>query len=71
MAHAISYTDTYPKAPLLTRIADGLGAWVNSLAESNPRMRGVRALQAMSDAELARRGIRRDEIVAHVFRNTF
>jgi uncharacterized protein YjiS (DUF1127 family) len=71
MAHAISYTDTYPKAPLLTRIAEGLGLWINTYAENHPRLRAVRALQAMSDAQLAARGIKRENIVHHVFRDTY
>ncbi len=71
MAHAISYTDTYPKAPLLTRIAEGFASWMDSYAENHPRMRGIRALEAMSDAQLAKRGIKREDIVYHVFRDTF
>ncbi|WP_146586869.1 DUF1127 domain-containing protein [Puniceibacterium confluentis] len=71
MAHAITFTDTYPKAPLLTRIADGLANWIDSVAENHPRMRAVRALRAMSDTQLAARGITRDEIVHHVFKDTY
>ncbi|MGY9045646.1 hypothetical protein P775_21525 [Puniceibacterium antarcticum] len=71
MAHAISYTDTYPKAPLFTRIAHGLATWIDSYAENQPRMRGVRALQAMSDAQLAERGLKREDIVRHVFRGIY
>ncbi|ETX30538.1 hypothetical protein [Roseivivax isoporae] len=37
------------------------------LAESNSRLRRMQALNAMSDAELARRGIRREDIARHVF----
>lgn len=71
MAHALSYTDAYPKTPLLTRIAEGFAGWIDRYAENHPQMRGVRALQAMSDEQLAARGLTRDEIVTHVFRNTF
>lgn len=35
------------------------------------RVNTVRALQAKSDAELARMGISRDEIVHHVFRDIY
>lgn len=37
--------------------------------ESNPRLRRVQALQALSDDELAARGLKRDDIVRHVFRD--
>lgn len=39
------------------------------VTESNHRMRKIEELSAMSDDELARRGLRRDEIVRHVFRD--
>ena len=41
------------------------------IAESNGRLRHVRALEAMSDAELAARGLKREDIVRHVFSDTF
>lgn len=40
-------------------------------AELNPRLHEIRKLQAMSDAELAQRGLTRDGIVQHVFRDRF
>lgn len=40
------------------------------IAESNHHMRRIEYLNAMSDAELAQRGIRREEIVRHVFRDS-
>ncbi|MCA8880300.1 MAG: DUF1127 domain-containing protein [Rhodobacteraceae bacterium] len=41
------------------------------LAEASPRMRAIQKYQAMSDAELAARGLTRDEIVHHVFGDKF
>ena len=38
-------------------------------AESNSRLKQVEQLQSLSDEELTAKGIRRDDIVRHVFRN--
>ncbi|EPX75672.1 hypothetical protein [Salipiger mucosus] len=62
--HSVPHHDTDDRG-ILTRIFDGL----ISLAEKNQRLRQADKLSAMSDAELARRGLRRDEIVHHVFRD--
>jgi len=40
-------------------------------AESQTRMQKIERLQALSDAELAERGLTRDAIVQHVFRDIF
>lgn len=41
------------------------------LAERNPRVQQVEKLQAMSDDELAQRGLKRDDIARHVYRDLF
>jgi uncharacterized protein YjiS (DUF1127 family) len=53
-----------------------LGRFMRSIAESsgrvaalNNRVRQAEALMAMSDEQLAQRGLRREEIVRHVFSN--
>ena len=38
-----------------------------AVGEANGRVHRVEALQRLSDAELARRGIKREDIVRHVF----
>ena len=60
----------------LHRIFDGLksvfsaiGHGMMSVANANRRMLMVEKLQAKSDAELAKMGIRREDIVRHVFRD--
>ncbi|NNE87885.1 MAG: hypothetical protein HKN27_07390 [Silicimonas sp.] len=40
-------------------------------AELDSRLRQMRKLEAMSDAELAKRGIARDRIAHHVFRDIY
>jgi len=49
----------------------GLGAGFITYHEGNRRIAQVRRLQAMSDTELAERGIARDCIVHFVFRDMF
>lgn len=56
----------YPRA-FLSAIWRGLIA----MGENSSRYRKLRALSAMSDAELARRGIRRETIVHHVFPDVY
>ncbi|SFE85058.1 DUF1127 domain-containing protein [Roseivivax sediminis] len=46
-----------------TRFFDGL----IGIAEANHRVKRVQHLNALSDAELAKRGIRREDIARHVF----
>lgn len=46
-----------------------LGRWFVRAIERQARTDEIRRLEAMSDRELAARGIRRDRIVHHVFRD--
>ncbi|SMY07080.1 DUF1127 domain-containing protein [Flavimaricola marinus] len=71
MAHAIPNNDFYPKVDVLSRIGNWFSATIVSIAENNPRMRRVHTLQAMSDAQLAALGIKRDDIVHLVFRDVY
>lgn len=48
-----------------------IGQGFNAYLERRSRLDRVRALSAKSDAELAKLGIKRDEIVSHVFRDLF
>lgn len=71
MAHiAFSDTDARPWSALLS-FAAGIGrafALTGSLSE---RMQRIEALQRLSDAELAARGITRDRIPHHVFADLY
>lgn len=46
-----------------------IGHGLIEMAEANPRMKKVQALQSMTDAELAERGIKREDIVRVVFQD--
>lgn len=47
------------------------GQGMNAYLESRARGAQIEALEAKSDDELARMGLTRDRIVAHVFRDTY
>ncbi len=64
--HSTSNTHT---AEAHTGIFDRIINFLVSIAESNGRMRAVERLNAMSDQELAARGLKREDIVRHVFRD--
>lgn len=42
-----------------------------ALAEANPRYRRLEALSKLTDAELAAKGLKREDIVRHVFPEQF
>ncbi|MDD9976244.1 MAG: DUF1127 domain-containing protein [Boseongicola sp.] len=46
-----------------------IGSALNSLTDSMSRANQLRTLSAMSDAQLAARGLKRHQIVDHVFRD--
>ncbi|MEM1360347.1 MAG: DUF1127 domain-containing protein [Pseudomonadota bacterium] len=57
-----------PFAPI-ARMLSGIAQGFLNIAESNARVREVEHLNRLSDTELARRGLRREDIVRHVFRD--
>ncbi len=74
MAH-VTHSETRPFLDgIAARIAGGfasLGRALVATAETHSRIEQVKRLDAMSDAELKARGIRRDQIVHHVFRDIY
>ena len=65
---------THEAAPRGNFIADMFNGFIEGLAriaESNHRLKEIERLSAMSDADLARRGLKREEIARHVFRDVF
>ncbi|WP_121630220.1 DUF1127 domain-containing protein [Tropicibacter alexandrii] len=65
MAHI--QTAAAPHGNFFANLYDGFIRAMVNIAESNSRVKRVEALQALSDAELAARGLKRDDIVKHVF----
>ncbi|WP_126975966.1 DUF1127 domain-containing protein [Frigidibacter oleivorans] len=55
----------------LSALGAAIGAGFVRYAEYRSRSAEIRALEALSDEELAARGLTRDRIVHHVFRDAF
>lgn len=66
MAHTDNMTRT---SGFFTSIAQGIGRGFVNLAETNARSRQVERLNALSDEALKKRGLRREDIARHVFRD--
>lgn len=55
----------------LSRVFRGIGDALITLTEANSRVRQAQALQALSDEELANRGLKRQDIARYVFSDMF
>lgn len=71
MATLTAAHGAHAPAPFLTRMLSGIGHALVAMGEANPRLKRIDALQRMSDEQLAERGIRREDIVRHVFHDVF
>lgn len=60
-----------PQRGLMSRLQAGLWRMIEAHGERHSRRAQVLALEALSDEDLAVRGLRRDEIAYHVFRDKF
>ena len=56
---------------LLARIFRAIGHMIVAAAESQSRRQMVLHFEAMSDGVLGARGIKRDDIIRHVYRDGF
>lgn len=54
---------------IFARMGNAVTSWFVAVMESSSRFDQIERLQRKSDAELAQLGLRRDEIVRHVFRD--
>jgi uncharacterized protein YjiS (DUF1127 family) len=72
MAHSSTHHDaSLSLSGAFHRFSSALGNIFLAWAESDSRLRQMEALNALSDAELAERGLRRDEIARFVFKDVF
>ncbi len=55
----------------ISRFFSSANAWMMENSSGNARLKIVQRLQAKSDEELAAMNLRREDIVAHVFRDLF
>lgn len=67
----LTATARHESAPFFTRLLSGIGNAIVAVGEANPRLRRVEALQRMSDEQLSARGIKREDIVRHVFHDVY
>jgi len=71
----MAYTSTIPAGisirSLLALPFVTIGKALVAIGEANDRSRKVQTLMALSDAELAERGLTRDNIVRHVFADAY
>ncbi|MBS0126336.1 DUF1127 domain-containing protein [Thetidibacter halocola] len=65
--HAPSTTPLNP----LRAFGEAILKFLSNIAESNHRIREVERLNALSDAQLKSLGLRRQDIVRHVFRDVY
>lgn len=69
---SITYSDDRAKNRRPLRdLGARFSGWLEAFMEAHARTNEINALQDMSDAELARRGIQRDQIIRHVYRDRF
>lgn len=71
MAYTATNTDFAAAHPVYARVLGALKNFGAAYVESRSRQGEIAALEALSDAELAARGIEREDIVRHVFSDTY
>ncbi|MGR3364784.1 MAG: hypothetical protein ACU0CY_11450 [Maritimibacter harenae] len=71
MAYTATNSDFAASHPIFARIADRLKAFGKAYVEARSRQAEIAALEAMTDDQLAERGLTRDGIVRHVFADTY
>lgn len=64
-------TYTAARRSPLSGFLHAIGDFFTLITESNWRVREAERLQAMTDVQLAARGLRREDIARHVFRDMF
>ncbi len=67
---SIDYAHSTRSVSLLSRIGSSLKSAMTAYVEARSRSDQISRLNAKTDAELARMGLKRDDIVRYVFRDT-
>ena len=71
MANITTNTHSAPWGISLRGVFRAMGEALVTLTEANTRVRRAEALQALSDDELAAKGLKREDIPRHVFGDLF
>lgn len=67
----VSFGQSANPLSFLARIGRGILDAVEAMQRNNARLRELERLNAMTDEQLAARGLRREDIVRHVFRDVY
>lgn len=67
----ISFGQPSAQSGFLSRLGHKILAFIEAVQTSNSRARELERLNAMSDEQLAAQGLRREDIVRHVFRDVY
>lgn len=68
MAHVQTAIEAQSFSDKILAPVRAFGAFMVRLSEANVRVRELERLSAMSDAELSKAGLAREDIVRHVYR---
>ncbi|WP_298496219.1 DUF1127 domain-containing protein [uncultured Maritimibacter sp.] len=71
MAYTATNTELSASHPVYARVLTALKNFGNAYIEARSRQGAIAALESLSDAELAERGLTRDGIVRYVFSDTY
>lgn len=67
----ISFGQSAAQSGFLARLGTKIVNFIEAVQRSNSRARELERLNAMSDEALAEQGLRREDIVRHVFRDVY
>lgn len=62
---------SFPVLGYISRFFSAIGTFLVGIGEASAQMRQIERLQAMSDEQLAKRNIKREDIVQVVFSSAF
>lgn len=68
---ATTTTDFAARGGVFARAGAAIGGFLMAYAEASSRHSEYEALDGLTDAELAKRGLTRDQIARHVFSGSF
>jgi hypothetical protein len=71
MAYATTHTSGIPLFGLIGRFFSAIGNGLVRIAEANSKVKQAEALNALTDAQLAERGMKRQDIARAVFMDNY
>ncbi|KNG93472.1 DUF1127 domain-containing protein [Pseudaestuariivita atlantica] len=71
MAYTTADTAAHRSGNPITNALNGIWNWLISISEADHKLRQVEKLQSLSDDQLAKLGLKRQDIVPYVFRDYY